>query len=94
MRFKDREAEQLELRETLGLFLSLGAIFVQIWVLTSAMHSLLSGQTEHLLAALVLSAAALGCCSLTALTTMPGFLRWLSRSKTFHSPKGGAHDQS
>lgn len=87
MRFKDREAEQLELRETLGLFLSLGAIFVQIWVLTSAMHAFLSGETDHLFAALVLSAASLACCTLTALTTMPGFLRMLSRNKVFYSPK-------
>ncbi len=81
MRFKDREAEHLELKETLGLILSLGAIFVQIWVLTSAMHSLLSGQTEYLMAALILSAAALACCALTALTTMPRFLRYLINQK-------------
>lgn len=87
MRFKDRESEQLELRETLGLFLSLGAIFVQIWVLTSAMHSFLSGETKHLFAALVLSAASLGCCALTALTTMPGFLRMLSGNKSSNSSK-------
>lgn len=87
MRFKDREAEQLELRETLGLILSLGAIFVQIWVLTSAMHSLLSGETEHLAPGLILSAMSLACCALTALTTMPGFLRFLSRNKAFYSPK-------
>jgi len=87
MRFKDREAEQLELRETLGLILSLGAIFIQVWVLTSAMHSLLAGETEHLMAALILSGAALACCALTALTTMPRFLRLLSRNRAFYSPK-------
>jgi Ca2+/Na+ antiporter len=81
MKFKDREAEHLELKETLGLILSLGAIFIQIWVLTSATHSLLSGQARHLAAALVLSAAALGCCALTALTTMPDFLNYLTRGK-------------
>lgn len=87
MRFKDREAEHLELKETLGLILSLGAIFIQIWVLTSAMHSLLSGQTKHLLAALVLSGSALACCALTALTTMPGFLHYLTRNKLTGSSK-------
>lgn len=87
MRFKDREAEQQELRETLGLFLSLGAIFVQIWVLTSAMHAFLSGEAEHLLAALLLSGASLGCCALTALTTMPGFLRLLSGNRSWSKPK-------
>jgi hypothetical protein len=87
MRFKDREAEQLELRETLGLILSLGAIFIQIWVLTSAMHTFLSGESKHLLAALILSGASLACCVLTALTTMPGFLRLLSRNRAFYSPK-------
>lgn len=87
MLFKDREAQQMELREVLGLFLSLGAIFVQIWVLTSAMHSLLSGEPKHLVAALLLSGAAFCCCALTALTTMPGFLRFLTRNKTPGSPK-------
>lgn len=87
MLFKDREAEQMELREVLGLFLSLGAIFLQIWVLTSAMHSLLSQEPKHLMAALFLSAGAFCCCALTALTTMPSFLRFLTRNKTHQFPK-------
>ncbi len=87
MRFKDREAEQLELRETLGLFLSLGAIFIQIWVLTSAMHAFLSGESDHLPAALILSAGSLTCCALTALTTMPAFLRMLTGGRVFRPKK-------
>lgn len=55
--------------ENVCLILSLGAIFVQIWVLMSAVESYLEGETSHLLGAGVLSGIALLCCGLTALTT-------------------------
>lgn len=69
MKFKDRHSENAQMIENVCLILSLGAIFVQIWVLFSAMESYLEGETSHLAGALVLSGIALLCCGLTAFTT-------------------------
>lgn len=69
MKFKNRHAENAQMIENVCLILSLGAIFVQIWVLFSAMESYLAGKTSYLVGALVLSGIALLCCGLTAMTT-------------------------
>ncbi len=69
MKFRNRHAENAQMIENVCLILSLGAIFVQIWILFSAMESYLEGETSHLIGALALSGMALLCCGLTAFTT-------------------------
>lgn len=69
MRFKDRNAEMMQSVENLCLILSLGAIFIQIWVLISAVDSYLAAKWHFLGAAMVLSGICLACCVLTAWTT-------------------------
>lgn len=69
MKFRNRHAENAQMIENVCLILSLGSIFVQIWVLFSAMESYLEGKTSYLIGALVLSGIALLCCGLTAFTT-------------------------
>jgi len=70
MRFKDPISENLEMRENLGAIVSLGAIFIQIWILSASVHSLFLGKTDYLGAALILSGLALFCCALCAWTTL------------------------
>lgn len=73
MKFRSRVPETVAMIENVCLVLSLGAIFVQIWLLISAMEMLLKGNSGHLGAAVLLSGIALGCCGLTALTTLGPF---------------------
>ncbi len=70
--------------ENLSLILSLGAIFIQIWVLMWAVESYLAARTGLLGSALVLSGMALACCALTAWTTTLNPL-----NKRRHKKKGG-----
>ncbi len=70
MRFKDPVSENLEMRDYLGLILSLGAIFIQIWILSSSVHSYFLGNVQYLEEALVLSGLALSCCALSSWTTL------------------------
>lgn len=69
MKFKNRQTENAQMIENVCLILSLGAIFIQIWILFSAMESHLEGESSHLMGAAVLSGIALLCCGLTAFTT-------------------------
>lgn len=65
--------------ENLCLILSLGAIFIQIWTLISAMESYLEGNFSHLGPTLALSGIAFACCILTAWTTTFDFSRKLRK---------------
>lgn len=70
MKFKNRNDETAAMVENACLILSLGAIFVQIWALMSGVESYLGGKHHLLIGSLVLSALCLGCCALTAVTTL------------------------
>lgn len=80
MRFKDQKSETAQMISNVCLILSLGAIFLQIWVLLSSVETFLEGNFEHLGAALLLSGIALLCCALTAFTTTFGIFQ--SKGKT------------
>ena len=69
MKFIDRKTETENMILVVCLILSLGAIFLQIWILSSSFESYLAGKTQTLMASLLLSGLALACCSLTAWTT-------------------------
>ena len=80
MRFKDPVSENLEMRDVLGIILGLGSIFVQIWLLSSSVHSYFLGNTEHLEEALFLSGLSFFCCLLVAITTFKR-VHWHRRQK-------------
>ena len=69
MRFRDVKTETVQMVETICLILSLGAIFLQIWLLLSGLESFFRGEYDRLWATLALSVVALLCCALTAWTT-------------------------
>lgn len=75
MRFKNRDKETSATVVTVCVILSLGAIFLQIWILIAETHFVLGGGgAEFRWAGLGLSALALACCALTAwTTTLPPF---------------------
>ena len=86
MKFRDVRTETKRSIEIVCLLLSLGAIFFQIWILTTSMESFFQGHNERLLGGTVLSLIAFGVCGLTAWTTgmeqMKGSQE--GRSKTYH----------
>lgn len=75
MRFKNRDAEVSATVVNVCMILSLGAIFLQIWILIAETNVVLGGGgAEFRWAGLGLSALALACCALTAwTTTLPPF---------------------
>lgn len=75
MRFKNRNAEVSATVVNVCVILSLGAIFLQIWILIAETNFVLGeGGAEYRWAGLGLSALALACCALTAwTTTLPPF---------------------
>lgn len=46
MKFKDRNESERETKEILGIVLGLGAIFIQLWILSSSVHSSFLGKTN------------------------------------------------
>jgi len=73
MKFKDRNESERETKEILGIVLGLGAIFIQLWILSSSVHSSFLGKTEHLGASLLLSTLCLFCSVMAALTTFKNY---------------------
>ena len=69
MRFRDVKSQTIEMVETVCLILTLGAIFLQIWIFLSSIESFLQGEYNRLWASVALSGLALLCCGLTAWTT-------------------------
>lgn len=75
MRFKNRDQEVSATVVNVCVILSLGAIFLQIWILIAETNFVLGGGgAEYRWAGLGLSALGLACCALTAwTTTLPPF---------------------
>ena len=82
MRFKDWKAERFDTVTNVCLALSLGAIFLQIWVLIAGLESLLQGKHETLWASVLLSGIALICCALAAWTTLLNLHKGETDSRT------------
>jgi len=58
MRFSNKKEDFSHMVETVGLITSLGAVFLQVWVLLSGIESYLSGKYENLLPSVILSGVA------------------------------------
>lgn len=85
MRFADKREDFVRSVETMALLLSLGAVFLQIWILISALEADFKGQYEHLGPSVILSALALAACSVSVFLTKLPFLKGMTegRSKTY-----------
>lgn len=82
MRFKDKKQEIQGMIESICLFLSGGAVFLQIWILSSMIESWFEGNTHGLIASVILSGVALFACILAAWTTTLDFSKGITEGRT------------
>lgn len=59
MRFANKREDFIRTVETVGLVISLGAVFFQIWVLISALEASFNGKFSNLFPSVILSGLAL-----------------------------------
>ena len=82
MKFKDKKQKIHEMIESICLILSGGAVFLQIWILSSSIEAWFEGNTHGLVAGAILSGIALLTCFLTAWTTTLDFDRGITEGRT------------
>ena len=82
MRFSNKKEDFANTVETVALMISLGAIFLQIWVLISGIESYLKGKYINLLPSVILSGLAFMACSISVLLTNLNFLKGLTEGRT------------
>jgi hypothetical protein len=87
MRFSNKKEEFVNMVEGVALVISLGAVFLQIWVLISALEMYFEKEYDHLLPSVILSAAALFACGLSVYLTKIKFLKGMAdgRSETYQN---------
>ncbi|MCA9398500.1 MAG: hypothetical protein KC618_02040 [Candidatus Omnitrophica bacterium] len=83
MRFKDKKQEVAAMVEIVCLILSSGAVFLQIWILSSTIEAWFEGTTHGLVASVILSGVALLTCLLTAWTTTLDFTKGITEGRTW-----------
>lgn len=85
MKFANKQEDITRTLEMVALLISLGAIFLQIWVLISAIETYFKGNFSHLLPSVILSGLAFLACGFSVYLTNVDFLRGMSegRSKTY-----------
>ena len=87
MRFSNKREEFVGMVETVALTLSLGAVFLQIWILLTAVEAYLNGDFKNLLPSVLLSALAFMACGLSVYLTKIQFAKGITqgRSKTYQN---------
>lgn len=87
MRFSDKREEFANTIEIVGLLVSLGAVFLQIWVLITAIEFSFKGVYSNLFPSVILSGLAFVACGfsvfLTNLHSFNGLMQ--GRSKTYQN---------
>lgn len=85
MKFVNKREDITSTIETVALLISLGAIFLQIWVLISAIETFLKGNFSQLFPSVILSGLAFLACGFSVFLTNIEFLKGMSegRSKTY-----------
>jgi hypothetical protein len=85
MRFSNKKEDFVRTMETVALIISLGAIFLQIWVLLSGIEAYFKGKYANLLPSVILSGLAFAACGVSVLLTNIDFLKGMmeGRSKTY-----------
>lgn len=85
MRFPNKKQEFHNMLEFICLILSMGAVFLQIWILIAGIQAYFEGRFENILPAVILSGAAFLLCGVSALLTgvdpMSGITQ--GRTKTY-----------
>ncbi len=86
MKFRDVRQENRNSVEFVCLLLSLGAIFFQIWILSSSWEAFFQGNSYRLIPGVILSFIAFLVCALTAWTTGMSFMKGMDegRTKTYY----------
>lgn len=82
MRFVDKKAYFQKTIETVCLFLSSGAVFLQIMVLGNAIEAYQSGNFSVLLPLMLLSGFAFVICGINVLLTKVNFLKGITEGRT------------
>ena len=82
MRFLNKKEEFVHTVESVGLIISLGAIFLQIWVLISGIEAYFKGQYIHLLPSVILSGFAFMVCGISVFLTKLNFLKGTTEGRT------------
>ncbi len=82
MRFSNKKEDFANTVETVGLMISLGAIFLQIWVLISGIEALFKGKYANLLPSVILSGLAFFACGMSVFLTQLSFLKGLTTGRT------------
>ena len=82
MRFSDKKEDFIRIVEGIGLIISLGAVFLQIWILISAIESFFKGQYVNLFPVVILSALAFMVCGVSVLLTNLNFLKGITEGRT------------
>lgn len=89
MRFENKQEQFIQTIEWVALITSLGAIFLQIWVLITGVEAYLRGRDAILFPSMLLSGLALLACGVSVALTNLNFLKGIrvGRSKTYDIKK-------
>ena len=82
MRFSNKKEDFIHMVETVGLIISLGAIFLQIWVLISGIEAYFKAKYTNLLPSVILSGLAFMACGIGVLLTNFNFLKGMTEGRT------------
>jgi len=85
MRFSNKKEDFVRTVETVALIISLGAMFLQIWILLSGIEAYFKGNYANLLPSVLLSGLAFIACGVSVLLTNMDFLKGVTegRGKTY-----------
>ena len=82
MKFSDKKEEFAQLVETVGLMISLGTIFLQIWVLISGIEAYFKGNYANLFPSVILSGIAFSASVISVFLTNLKFSKGMSEGRT------------
>ncbi len=85
MRFANKKEDFLRTVEAVGLIISMGAVFLQIWILLSGIESFFKGNYSNLFPSMILSGFAFLACLFSIFLTKIDFLKGMNegRSKSY-----------
>ena len=82
MRFTDKKDEFKKTIEMVCLFMSLGAVFFQIWVLVTAIDAYFKNNFHIIVPLVILSALGFMICGLSVYLTDVNFLKGITEGRT------------
>ena len=82
MRFSNKKEDFANTVETVALMISLGAIFLQIWVLISGIETYFKGNYANLFPSVILSGVAFVACIISVFLTNLNFYKGMTEGRT------------